>query len=89
MLAVWLKLNNTEIPSAPSKLYVTPGKVLRLSLDRSRPVQKILGRTPTTSVAAPAVDGLYCAVAKGSVVEDLLAKSSLVGVAPDGVMTTW
>jgi hypothetical protein len=35
------------------------------------------------------LDGLHRAVAEGSVVEVLLAKSSLVGVGPDTVMMTW
>ena len=92
VLAVWLKLINTEIPSAPCKPDALPGKVLLLCLDRSRPVHSLLARPPTTSTAAPTLDGLHCVqcvVAEGSVVEVLLAKSSLVGVGPDTVMMTW
>ena len=82
MLAAWLKLNSTEIASAPCKPDALPGKVLLLSLDRSRPVQNLLERAPITSTAAPTLDGLHCAFAEG-------AKSSLVGVGPDAVMGTW
>jgi hypothetical protein len=80
--AVWLKLNSTEIASAPCKPDALPGKVLLLSLDRSRPVQNLLARASKTSISAPTLDGLHCAVAEG-------AKSSLVGVGPDAVTTTW